>query len=100
MICFGIFGGLTVATYNDLKESCSEDSSCRPEQESDVDQGIAFRTTANVSLVVGIVGLAAGTGLLVWSLLDSGEDGESDEGELDSLAVRVGPGSVYLDGKF
>lgn len=111
MISFGVFGGLATSKYSNLEDQCT-DFRCQADLESDADQGRAFQVTANVSLVVGIVGLAAGTGLLVWYLVDpdeGGEEGEGDkgsegdeggEGELDSLAIRLGPGSVYLDGRF
>lgn len=115
MLMFAIFGGLASSTYSDLEESCPAKVGCDPALEEDADSGQTYQTVANVSLVIGIVGLAAGAGFFVWDLLDPDEEeGAGDAGpaagddefeDYDEMArirpqIVFGPGSVMLRGRF
>jgi hypothetical protein len=91
------------STYSDLEDQCP-DGVCSPDLESDADSGRTYQTVANVSLVFGIVGIAAGAGLIVWDLVDpSPSDAPAAEDEA-TASVRpqlvVGPGAIGLRGSF
>jgi hypothetical protein len=96
MVIFGVFGGLTLSEYSSLEDQCP-DGSCTEEQSGDGDSGRTYQTVANVGVIIGAVGLAAGTGLFVASLMQ-----EDDGGEEMATAPRisVGPGSVVVSGTF
>jgi hypothetical protein len=63
---FTVFGLLSNSTYNDLQKTCP--NGCPPGKHSEIDNGITQQNVANVSLAVGLVGLAAGTTVLLLSL--------------------------------
>jgi hypothetical protein len=105
-VLFGVFGGLAKSKYSDLDAQCP-DKHCTPDLQDEADTGRTYQTVANVSLVVGIVGVAAGAGLLVWDILDkqpSSEGGDGTEGAPAAAKVRtqlfVGPGSLAVRGSF
>jgi hypothetical protein len=91
---FAIFGVMNNSKFSDLDESCT-DGHCPPERSDDIDSGKTYQTIANIGLVVGGVGLAAGATLFV---LSSGKT----EKRASSRAtwVSVGPGSVHVGGRF
>jgi len=96
MIGFGIFGALTQSEYSKLEEQCPT-KNCRVEISDEANAGRGYQTAANVSLVIGAVGLAAGTGLLITVLM------QDDEGEPEAAgmpSISVGPGSVLVSGSF
>jgi hypothetical protein len=64
---FAVYGLIDNATYSDLQSACPHNA-CPPGKQSEVDAGRTQQTVANVSLVVGGVGLAAGATLFVLSL--------------------------------
>jgi hypothetical protein len=105
LIMFGIFGGLASSTYSDIDDQCPNKTNCAAELEEDADSGSTYQTVANVSLVIGIVGVAAGAGFFVWDLLDpdDADSDQSDDGD-DYAIVRpqvvVGPGSLSIRGSF
>jgi hypothetical protein len=107
MLLFGIFGGMASSTYSDLEDQCTN-GACPADLEGDADDGRTYQTVANVSLVIGIVGVAAGAGLIVWDLLDPVTSEEGDEGDEATAeataAIRpqlvVGPGAIGLRGTF
>jgi hypothetical protein len=103
LILWGVFGGLALKKHGDIKDQCTPDNRCPIELQGDADTGKTYRTMANVSFAIGVVGLAVGVGFFVWDLLDPKEEGASSddgEGDTDELALRpqliVGPGSVHL----
>jgi hypothetical protein len=96
MVGFGIFGSLTLSEFSELEEKCPTNN-CRPEDTEDADDGRAYQTAANISLIVGIVGLAAGTGLLITSLTQDDEEAPEAAG---INSISVGPGSVMVSGSF
>jgi hypothetical protein len=96
MILFGVFGGLTLSEYSALEDECGG-GACSAADSAKGDDGRTFQTVANVSLIVGAVGLAAGTGLLIAALAQD-DDGADTASTTPTLAV--GPGSVVLSGSF
>jgi hypothetical protein len=99
LISFGVFGGLAKSKYDSLEDSCPNKVDCPLELESDADSGKTFQIVANVSLGVGIAGVAVAAGFLTWELLDPAEE-EGDSADGSDMAVSVGPGSVSLTGSF
>ncbi|MBW2459737.1 MAG: hypothetical protein JRI68_34925 [Deltaproteobacteria bacterium] len=97
MVMFGIFGGLTLGEYSSLEDQCP-DNSCTEDQSGDADSGKTYQTVANVSAIIGAVGLAAGTGLIIASLM------QEDDGSAEEMAamptLSIGPGSVVISGSF
>lgn len=97
LIMFGIFGGLTLSEYGDLEEQCPNNT-CAPGQSADGDSGKTYQTVANVSLVVGIVGVATGATLLIVEMAGGSEDETLEDDTTPTVAV--GPGSIAITGRF
>jgi hypothetical protein len=87
---FTTFGLMSNATYSDLQSACPH--GCPPGKQDEIDSGRTQQTIANVSLVVGAVGVAAGATLFVLSLTGS----SSGTGPTTGLAV--GPGYLGVRG--
>jgi hypothetical protein len=96
MLSFGIFGGLTMSEFSDMENLCPSNN-CTADVESEADTGRTYQTVANVSLVVGLVGLVGGGTLL---LLDSLEGDDESDPDDSTPTVAVGPGSVVISGTF
>jgi hypothetical protein len=64
---FTVFGLLDNSTYSDLQAACPHNA-CPPNKQTEVDTGRTQQTVANVGLIVGAVGIAAGATLFVISL--------------------------------
>jgi hypothetical protein len=94
MVLFGVFGGLHLSKFNDIEEQCGT-GTCPANLEEEADTGRTYQTAANVSLVIGLVGLVAGAGLLIPTYV-------IDKGGPDSTALnlQVGPGGFVLEGSF
>lgn len=111
MVLFGVLGGMAQSNYSELEDNCPG-GVCPTSYQDTADSGKGYQTGANVTLVIGIVGLAAGAGLLVWDLVDQPAEGEGTEGggegtepTADAVArgrtqLFVGPGSLGLRGTF
>jgi len=100
MLLFAILGGLHLSQHGDLEDQCT-DGICPPELEEDADSGRGLQTGANVTLVIGLVGLAGGAALFFttdWFL--GGDDEGSAEEQAWRPTVTVGPGSVGIRGTF
>ena len=91
---FTIFGLKANGTYSDLKSACN-DGPCPPGHESDISAGKTQQTIANVGLVVGVLGAAAGVTLFVLSMPK-----KNAEPAPPAAWVTVGPSSVALEGAF
>ncbi|HEY8041644.1 MAG TPA: tetratricopeptide repeat protein [Polyangiaceae bacterium] len=63
---FTAFGLMSNSTYSDLQGACPH--GCPPGKQGEIDSGRTQQTVANVGLVVGIVGVAAGATLFVLSM--------------------------------
>ena len=96
---FAVAGSMSNGTYSELEDACGG-SPCPSSQNSVIDRGQTEQTIANVGLVVGAVGLAAGAALLVVDLTSGGEGADSAASRSRPLALDVGPGWVGLHGSF
>jgi hypothetical protein len=101
LLSFGIFGGLALGKFGSLEDDCPN-RECNKDLQSDADSGQTFQAVANISLAIGIVGVAVGAGFLTWELLDDGDDGGGDGGGDEGVeaALSFGPGSVMVTGSF
>ncbi len=88
---FTVFALMNKSKYDDLQANCPG-GHCGPSRQSDIDAGRRDQTIANIGLVVGVVGLGAGTTLFLLST-PSKEHGPE-------VGVRVGPGFAALTGSF
>jgi hypothetical protein len=104
LACFGIFGAMSMSEYSDLETECAGNS-CPPSRSSDGDDGRTYQTVANITLVVGIVGVAAGATLLIIDLTQGDDEASAEEptepapAEVEA-SVAFGPGSVMVQGTF
>jgi hypothetical protein len=85
---FTIAGLMARSSFNDLEESCQ--GSCPPDRQDDIDSGRSKQTIANVGLVIGVVGLAAGTTLYFMS---------DDEPDGTRAGLVVSPGWIGVKGR-
>lgn len=91
---FAVLGSMSNAKYNDLQDKCGAGGgSCPPGSQSDIDSGKSLQTFANVGLVVGVVGVAAGATFFVLSLNKHGT-----EQQANAVSLQFGPGSVSVKG--
>jgi hypothetical protein len=88
---FAVFGLMSKSTYDDLKSTCG-DAPCPEDRRDDVSSGKTQQTIANIGLVVGAVGLAAGVTLFVLST-------PSKSGAA-AARVEVGPSFIGMRGRF
>ena len=103
MVLFAVLGGMSDATYRDLENQCANDA-CPRRLEADATAARSQQTIANTSLVFGLVGLTAGGVMLAFAEWDmvgllSGSD-DSSEPSSSTAALRVGPGSISVTGRF
>ena len=63
LVMFTVTGLMAHAKYNSLKSACGDARCTDPKYAGDVDSGKSLQTVANVGLVVGAVGIAAGGAL-------------------------------------
>jgi hypothetical protein len=94
LVTFGVFGLLSQSKYDDLEEACI-DNHCPPDRAGDIDDGKTFQTVANVGLGVGIVGVATGVALFLFTGPKKTEAPKSS-----SLELGVGFRSVEVRGTF
>jgi len=92
---FTAFGLMSQSTYSDLKDNCGT-GPCPASFSDQISTGKTQQTLANVGLVVGIVGAAAGVTLFVLSSKSS----KSDEPPPASARVVVGPSYAGVHGQF
>jgi hypothetical protein len=88
LLTFTIAGLMSRSTYNDLDQTC-HDGPCPPDKSGEISSGKTQQTIANVGLVVGIAGVAAGTTLFVLSL---------PKGTPSNAALVLAPGWTGLRG--
>jgi hypothetical protein len=93
LLSFAIFGALASSKYNDLKNACGN-APCPPSRADDISTGKTDQTIANVSLALGIVGVAAGATLFVISIP------KKNDAPAPQTSLVVGPGSLGLRGTF
>jgi hypothetical protein len=89
VITFAIAGALANAKYSRLQSDCNN-GPCPPSKADDISSGRTQQTIANVGLVVGLVGIAAGTTLFIVSAPDKSGS---------QASVVVGPGWLGVRGE-
>ncbi|HEY1696737.1 MAG TPA: tetratricopeptide repeat protein [Polyangiaceae bacterium] len=90
MALFTVFGLMDNSTYDDLKSACTGNV-CPPNKQGEVSAGKTQQTVANVGLILGGVGLAAGATLFVISL-------SSKSPASSATGLVVAPGFLGLRG--
>jgi hypothetical protein len=88
---FAITGIMARSTYNDLNSACGG-GPCPPDKTGEISSGKTQETVANVGLVVGIAGVAAGATLFVLSLPKGSPAG--------STGLVVAPGWMAVRGSW
>lgn len=92
MILFAVEGSASQATYDRLVERCGS-SPCPQAYAADVDKGQTQQIVANVGLVLGVAGLAAGATLFVLDL-------KKRKSDAAQTTLLLGPGSFGVRGTF
>lgn len=93
LITFAIFGSMSSSTFDDLKNACGN-GPCPANRQNDIDKGRSQQTVANVGLVLGVLGVAAGATLFVLSIPPKEKKTEA------RAALVVGPQWLGVEGTF
>jgi hypothetical protein len=98
---FGVAGAMSLSTYSELEDACPT-GTCPPSQNETIDRGQREQLIANIGVIVGGVGLAAGATFLIIELATGGGGGDASTKEAAAVDVDVdvGPGYVGVSGKF
>lgn len=88
---FTIFGLMNKSKFDDLDSSC-DNGHCGPSRQDDIDAGRRYQTLANVGLVVGVVGIGAGTTLFLLS--------KPKAEPSTALRLNLAPGFASVAGDF
>jgi hypothetical protein len=91
LLTFTIAGLKANSVYNDLKNSCGA-GPCPSSKADDVSSGKSYQAVANIGLVIGVVGVAAGVTLFVLSRPKSSSE--------PSAQVTMTPTGFSLQGAF
>jgi hypothetical protein len=92
-VMFAVAGSMSQSTYDSLQKDCGL-SPCPASRAGDISSGKTQQTLANVGLVVGAVGVAAGATLFVLSLK------KSKSAPAPTTGLMLGPGYAGLNGTF
>ena len=99
---FAIAGSMSNGTYGDLEDLCGGERACPPNRAAEAadlqDSGRTQQTLANVGLIVGAVGVAAGATLLVIGL--TGDSNETETGSAPKASLAIGPSWTGVRGRF
>jgi hypothetical protein len=90
---FAIFGLMSNSTFNDLKSACPPSNGGCPAsagKSGEISSGQTQQTVANVGLVVGLVGIAAGATFFVLSM--------PPKSSAANAALYIGPGTIGVKG--
>ncbi|MBI4953011.1 MAG: hypothetical protein HY908_13335 [Myxococcales bacterium] len=108
MVTFAGLGAASQGKFNDLKDQCPG-KVCPAGQGFDdtISSGRGLQSGANAMLAIGIIGLAAGAGLITASFV-MGDGGSAEPGKKTEDDVRAAPridvglglGSLHLAGRF
>jgi hypothetical protein len=97
LITFAVAGSMSNSTYSDLESTCGGARSCANAQaHDDISRGKTQQTIANIGLVVGVIGVAAGVTLFVISRGDSKSNARASA----HAEFVVGPSSGVIRGTF
>lgn len=91
-IGFVAFGSIARSKFNSLKDQCA--GPCDASRQGEIDAGKRDTTLANVGLVVGVVGVAAGVTLFALSAAKEGAPPAA------SAKLEAGAGWVGVSGRF
>jgi hypothetical protein len=95
---FTIGGVMAHSTYNDLNNTC-QGGPCPASKDGEISSGKSQQTIANVGLVVGLVGVAAGATLFVLSLKsESGPSASPASPPPPAASLVLAPGWAGLRG--
>lgn len=97
-VVFGVAGGMATSTYSDLDKKCSAGTGnrvCPTSTKAQIDDGKLQQDIANIGLVVGAVGLAAGVTLFVVSI-----DRSPKSDDAPKVQAVVGPSYLGMQGTF
>lgn len=108
MVIFAVAGSGANSTYSDLEALCGGERSCPESRRAEAvelqDSGRSQQTLANVGLVVGAVGLAAGATLIVIGLSSGDQPSETATAASPrsgpSTQLAVGPSWTGVRGSF
>jgi len=89
LVSFALFGALARSNYDDLQTACGGDA-CPVSKQDEIAAGKTKQTIANVSLVFGVLGAAAGATLFVLSM--------PKDAPVTSLGLFVLPGGLGVGG--
>jgi len=92
-VLFAVAGSMSQSTYDSLKKECGV-GPCPTSRADDISSGKTQQTLANVGLIVGAVGVAAGATLFVLSL------SKSKSAPAATTGLVIGPGYTGLNGTF
>jgi hypothetical protein len=92
-VVFAVAGSMSKSTYNSLVKDCGA-GPCPASRADDVSAGKTQQTLANVGLVVGAVGVAAGVTMIVIS------SGKSKSAPATTTGLVVAPGYLGVNGTF
>jgi len=85
-----VTGGLALGKHSALQDACG-DNPC-PDRQSDIDAGKTLMTTTNILLIAGGALVAGGVVLFFTAPTEPQSEGVT--------ALRVGPGSLSIEGRF
>lgn len=97
-VMFGVAGGLATAAYSDLDSKCTKSSGkrvCPSNLQGQIDSGKLDQTLANVGLVVGAVGVAAGVTFFLLS-----REPKKEAAPQPQVQGVIGPSYLGLQGTF
>ena len=92
-VLFAIEGSMSKSTYSKLETACGA-GPCPASYADQISSGKTQQTIANVGLVLGAVGVAAGTTMIVLSM------GKSKSAPAATTGLVVGPGYLGAKGTF
>jgi len=97
---FGVAGGMSLGTFSELEDACPT-GTCPASQNETIDRGQREQLIANIGLVVGAVGLAAGATFLIVELATGGDSAApAQEAAAIQVDLDIGPGYIGVSGKF
>jgi len=107
-VLFAITGSMSNGSYSDLEALCGGEQACPADTSAEAadlqDSGRTQQTLANVGLIVGAVGVAAGATLIVIGLTsDDGADAGDETAKAPpqpKTSLAFGPGSAVVKGTF
>ena len=91
LLTFAITGAMAKSTYDDLNGAC-HGGPCPPDKSGEISSGKTQQTVANVTLVLGLLGVAGGATLFVLSMPKGAP--------ASNAALVVTPGGLVVRGGF